>query len=142
MLRLLLQRALTHRVRRLLRAMAVDDLGDDASLLFGRADEGEEQRMRAGRAALELRMELRRQKPRMVFQFDDLHQFVVGGTATHLHAFRLNAAAIGVVELIAVAVALEDNRLAIGRLSLTAWRQATDPLAQPHRAALVRYLAL
>src|SRR6185312_8722985 len=141
LLRLLLQRALTDRVRRLLRAVSVD-LGDDARLLLRRADKREEQRVRAGRTALELWMELRRQEPRMIFQLDDLHQLVIGGAPTHQHALRLDTAAIGVIELIAVAVALEDDRLAVGCLGLAARRQAADPLAQPHCAALIRNLAL
>jgi len=75
-------------------------LGDDTRLLLGPADKREEQWMRARRAALELRMELRRQESGTVFRFDDLHQLFIGGTTDYHHACCLDAAAIGVVELI------------------------------------------
>src|SRR6185437_3890151 len=99
------------------------------------ADEIAEERMRARGSALELRMELRRHKPGMVFELDDLHELVIRRAPANQHARALHAAAVGIIELVAMAVALKDDRLAIGPLRPAPWRQAADPLAQAHCAA-------
>jgi hypothetical protein len=44
-----------------------------------RSNESLEQRMRAARAGVELRMELRGEKPGMMLQFHDFHEPSIGG---------------------------------------------------------------
>src|SRR5262245_32377460 len=110
--------------------------------LLRRDDEAVEERMRARGPALELRVELRADEPWMGLQLDDLDEVVVRRAPADDHARRLSALAIGVVELVAVAVALEDDWLAVRLRRLRSRRQAADPLAQAHRAAHVGDLAL
>src|SRR5215472_10121996 len=54
----------------------------------------------------------------------------------------LHALAKLIIELVAMAVALEDNGFAIGPVGLCAGRQAADPVSQAHGTALVSHLAL
>ncbi len=110
--------------------------------LYRRRDELAEERMRACGPTLELWVELRADEPGMIFQFNDLDQAAICGLPAERHASSLHWLAIAVVELIAVAMALEDDRLAIRRLHLAPRRQAADPLAQPHRATLIGDVAL
>ena len=74
-----------------------------------RRDETLEQRMRLVRLALEFRMELARDKKRMVFQFDDLDEFAVGRIAAENESGLLEFFAIGVVEFVAVTMAFVDD---------------------------------
>ena len=83
-----------------------------------RADEVAEERMRAVGAALELRVVLHADEPGMLRQLDDLHQIAVGVDAADAHAGLDKLAAIQVVELVAMAMALEDILRAIGRKGL------------------------
>src|SRR6266702_4013102 len=55
---------------------------------------------------------------------------------------RLHAPAKLIVELVAMAVALEDNGFAIGPVGLCAGRQAADPASQAHGTTLVGHLSL
>ena len=60
--------------------------------LVGRLDEAGEQRMRAQRLGLELRMELHRQEPRMAGQLDDLDELAVERPADDAQAVCRSAA--------------------------------------------------
>src|SRR5579885_2901411 len=98
--------------------------------------------MGARGSALELRMELRAHKPGMIGHFDNLDQAVICRASTDKHASILQAPPIHIIEFIAMTMALKDNRLAIRLLRLAAGGQTADPIAQAHRAALIRDLAL
>src|SRR5713226_866651 len=100
-----------------------------ACLCLARADEIAEERVRAIRATLKFGMELRADKPGMICQFNDLDQAIIGRAAADDHAMRLHAPAKLIVELVAMAVALEDNGFAIGPVGLCAGRQAADPVS-------------
>ena len=78
-----------------------------------RAHEVPEQRLRAQRAGLELGVVLRGDEERVVGQLDDLHQAVVRRGAAADEARLLQPLAQVVVDLVAVAVALVDHRLAV-----------------------------
>src|SRR5690349_18809036 len=80
-----------------------------------RPDEVPKQRRRALRARLELRMELRRDEERVVVELDHLDEALVGRRAADDEAGGLQAAAQEEVDLVAVAVALVDDRLAVER---------------------------
>ena len=64
--------------------------------------------------ALELRMELHPYKPGVAGELHDLHQPSVRGEAGEAEARSFEGLPVGVVELVAVAVALVDVRSAIG----------------------------
>ena len=57
-------------------------------------------------------MKLRRQKPRVIWNLDDLGQAIVRIAREH-EPVRFKAFAIGIVELVAVPMALGDVRLAV-----------------------------
>ena len=69
--------------------------------------------MRIERARLQLGMELDADEPGMVGVFDDLGQEAVGRHAGEAQALRLEPVAIADVDLVAVAVALGDLRVAV-----------------------------
>src|SRR5689334_15245718 len=96
-------------------------------LLNACPDEITEQRMRTRWAALELRMELRCNKPGMIPQFDDLDQAIVSRATTDDQTMRLHALAIFVIELITMAMALKDYRLTICLISPGPLRETTNP---------------
>ncbi len=75
-----------------------------------RPDEPGKQRMRPGRLRLELRMELHGHEPGMLGDLDDLDQPPVGAGAAEVHPVLGELLAVGVVELVAVAVPLGDLR--------------------------------
>ena len=77
-----------------------------------RRDELAKQRRRALGAGLELGMELRGEEERMIGKLDRLHEPVVRGGARHRQTRALQALAQQVVDLVAVAVALVDDRFA------------------------------
>src|SRR5215207_2420249 len=104
---------------------------------MGRADELAEQRCRSVRARLELRVVLRRDEERMVGQLDDLDEALVGCGARHDQARRLEPAAQEVVDLVAMAVALVDDRLAVDLARLRVGVQLHRVGPEPHRAAQV-----
>src|SRR5450759_5249327 len=69
--------------------------------------------MRLVRLAEKFRMELAGDKERMVRQFDDFHEFAVGRETAENEARLLEAFAVGVVEFVAVPVALDDDECAV-----------------------------
>ena len=78
-------------------------------------DELAEERRRPGRARLELRVELRRDEPRVIGQLDDLDEAALLERAADDEARVDQLLAVGVVHLVAVAVPLGDHGLAAVR---------------------------
>src|SRR5258707_7295010 len=72
-----------------------------------------EERRRARRRRLDLRMELRRDEPGMVRQLDDLDQPPLLERAADHEATVEQLLSIGVVHLVAMAMPLGDHRLAV-----------------------------
>ena len=93
--------------------------------------------MRTVRAASQLRVILHADEPRVVRQLDNLHQIALRVHAADAHAALDEQIAIGVVELVAVAMALEDILLTVGGEGDGIAAQAAGIFAQPHRAALL-----
>src|SRR5689334_9477728 len=86
--------------------------------LEGCSNEVAEQRMRTGRAALELRVELRGDEERMIRQLDHFTELVVDRRSTDAETCCFELLAVPVVHFEAVAVALEDDLVAVGRARL------------------------
>src|ERR1035437_7396623 len=105
------------------------------ALLFRRADEALEQRVRLHGFGFELGMELAAQIPRMVGEFADFDVGIVRRLAGDLEARRLQALFVFAIELVAVAMALVDFARAVGVVCHTALAQAASPASQPHGAA-------
>src|SRR5919106_1489848 len=101
----------------------------------GRADEVPEQRLRAVRPAFELGVELARDEPRMVGQFDDLDQGSIGRLPGAYEPRVLELAAEAGVDLVAMAVPLEDELVAVGLLGFRALHDATRVRPKSHRAS-------
>ena len=74
----------------------------------------------------------------MLRQLDELHEPPVGAGAGQLHAMGLKIGAVVVVELIAVAVALEDLLGAVERPGAASLGEHAGILPQAHGAALGR----
>jgi len=64
--------------------------------------------------ALEFRMELHRQEPRVVFEFDDLDELAGGQPSGGNESCALETVEIVVVEFIAMAMTLADAVLSVG----------------------------
>src|SRR5262249_38042545 len=77
-------------------------------------DETVEQWGRARRARLELRVELAGDEPGMIRQLDDLDQPPLLERSRHDEASVDQLLSIAVVDLVTVAVRLEDHRLPVG----------------------------
>ena len=91
-----------------------------------RADEAGEQRVRAQRLRLELGVELHGDEPRVAGQFGDLDELAVGRLARDPQAVRGEDRLVGRVELVAVAVPLEDASSCRRRVS------TSEPGARSH----------
>src|SRR5436305_11425226 len=107
-----------------------------------RSDEIAEQGMWTIGTALKFWMKLRGHKPGMVRQLDDLDQAIIGGTATDYHTMCLHSLAIFIIELVAMAMTLKDNRFTIGLVGFCTGSEAADPVAQAHGTAFIGHLAL
>src|SRR5581483_8383531 len=81
-------------------------------------------------------MELTAEEPRMARKLHDLDQVVVGRGAGGLESGLLERLAIGVVDLVAMAMALGDPAAAVERLGKRARADDARIGAQAHRAAL------
>src|SRR6185312_12818401 len=101
------------------------------------ADEAGEERVAVARGRGELRMELRRHEPGVAGDLDDFHQ-AVAREAGEAHAGLAVAVEEVVVELVTVAVALEDGVLGEGLPGAGAGREQHLLRAQAHGAALAR----
>src|SRR4029079_937812 len=93
--------------------------------------------MRLERAAFQLRMELDPDEPRMVGALDDLGQLAVRRHAGKDQAAAFERVAIVDVDLVAVAVALADQILAVNRMDDAVAVEPGGIGAQPHGAAEV-----
>src|SRR5262245_21992402 len=102
---------------------------------IGRFDEGREERMRARRLRLELRMELHGEVPRMAGQFGDLDELAVGGASRDPQAVLGERLLVQAVELVAMPMALVDQARAVHALRQRSGRELARVAAQPHRAA-------
>src|SRR3970040_1114059 len=103
------------------------------------AEEADEQRMAIARRRQEFRVRLAGQEPRVLVarQLDHLHQQVVHRLGGNHQAGVLELRAVAVVELVAVAVALGDDVLAVKLARQRAWLEPLGLHAQAHRAAQV-----
>src|SRR2546425_7679307 len=99
-------------------------------------DETAEQRVRLVRLAEELGVKLAGQEEGMILQLDHLDQLAVGRRAAENHALALELLAVGIVEFVAMAMALVYNERAVDLLRLRAHHQLARLRAQAHRAAL------
>src|SRR6266581_3552005 len=96
--------------------------------------------------ALKFWMKLRGHKPGMVRQLYDLDQAIIGGTATDYHTMCLHALAIFIIELVAMAMTLKDNRFAIGLVGFVPGvrqqtqlpRRMVPPLSATVRCVFIR----
>ena len=93
-------------------------------------------------AALELGVGLAGDEEGMVGQLDHLHQALVGGEARNHETPFHKGVAIGVVHLVAVAVALVDDGLAVGRCRAGAGHHLAGIGPEAHGAALVFHVLL
>jgi hypothetical protein len=64
--------------------------------------------VRGEEMGLELRMKLDSDKPRMAFEFDDLHQVIVRGRCGDTHPCLLEPFPVGGVELVTMAMSFVD----------------------------------
>src|SRR5438477_3878942 len=85
-------------------------------MTVGGVDEAGEQRMRAQRLRLELRMELHGDVPRMSGQLDHLHEFPVRRAAGDPQAFVGERLLVEAIELVAMTMALVDRGRAVDLL--------------------------
>ena len=109
----------------------------------GRSDELAEERSRPRRPGLELRMELARHEPRVIGQLDDLDEPPALERARDDEPRPDELVAEVVVDLVAVPVALEHDRLAPVRLARARPVRELDRLgAEAHRAAEILDLLL
>src|SRR3954468_1575109 len=107
-----------------------------------RRDESLEKWMRLVRLALELRMELARNKKRVILQFDDLHQFAIGRRAAKNEAGFFELRSIGIIEFVAMAMPLVHQERAIEMAGTGAHYQLARLRTKAHSAAFLRNLFL
>src|SRR5881394_2001036 len=107
------------------------------ALLHRRRDEAREQRVRLEGAALLLGVVLHADEPGVAGQLDDLGQQAVGRHAAEAHACRLQPLAVARVHLVAMTVALGDQRAAVDLRDLAALGQLSRIGPEPHGAAEV-----
>ena len=87
-------------------------------MLVARFHELIEEGMWAQWLRLELRMELDRHVPRMVWQFEYLNELTVGGLTNNAQAVFQKHLFVFAVEFVAVAMPLADLTLTVGHVSL------------------------
>src|SRR5205814_10210104 len=98
--------------------------------------------MRIPRARPELRVELAGHEIRVVLDLDDLDELLFRPDAGDAQAVLLERLEVVVVDLIAMAVTLADDALAIQPRGAAALLQVDRIESQAHRAALVGERAL
>src|ERR1017187_2381491 len=106
-----------------------------APVTIRRADKRLEKRVRLQRLALELRMELAPQHPRVLGDLADFHVGLVGRLAGDAQSARGEALLVFPIEFVAMAVPLADIERAVGFLRHAAPGQVARPSPQPHGAA-------
>lgn len=82
-------------------------------MLQGRANESHEQRVGLGGSALEFRMPLTCQEPRMIGDFHHFRQAPIGRKTGNAQPSTRQRVAVGVVHLVAMAMAFVDNFFAV-----------------------------
>src|SRR4051794_2290747 len=93
-----------------------------------------EERVRLVGLALEFRVELAGNKKRMVFQLDYFDQLSIRGKAAEDEPGLFEALTIGVVELVAMSMALVNQECAVKMICQGAHHQLTRLRTQPHGA--------
>src|SRR6185503_8600853 len=115
--------------------VAVTSLAAALAVFVRGLHKGGEQRLRLERLGLELRMELAADEVRMVIELDDLDVGSVGSRSRYAQAGAGQHRFILAVELVAVAMAFADLRLAAVDLgSERAGGELADPGAEAHGA--------
>src|SRR6266850_2766070 len=104
-------------------------------VLIGGGDERREQRMRTRRLRFEFRMELHGEIPRMTGQLGDLDEFAVGRSSGDAQAVLGERALVQAVELVAMTMALVNERRSVHALRQRSGRQLACVGAEAHRAA-------
>ena len=107
------------------------------NVVVARRDEAAEKRVRAVRLAQKFRVELAGQIVGMLLEFDHFHELAVGAGAAEDESVALEFFAVGVVEFVAVAVPLVDDKGAVELLGLAAHHELAGLRAQPHGAAFL-----
>jgi len=101
-----------------------------------RANEGLEERMRLVGTALEFRVELASDEVRMIGEFDDFDESLVGARAAEAESGVLQLVPVVVVELEAVAMTLGNLGFSVDFLGSAAGNEFAGIRAESHRAAL------
>ena len=101
------------------------------------SDQRREERVGAVRPALELGVCLRADPQWVARQLDHFHQAPIGGLTRTAQARLLEAAPVPWVDLVAVAVALEDKAFPVDRGDVAASEELCRVGPQPHGAAIV-----
>ena len=101
-------------------------------LLECRANEGGEERVGLVGLGLKLRVGLRAEEPRVILELDDLDEIAARIHARDDHAATLELADVGIVDLVAMAVALADAVGAVGLVGERAGRERALVAAEPH----------
>src|SRR5204863_6496791 len=117
-------------------------LAPAGAALEGRLDEALEERVALHRPRLELGVELAGDEPGMVAELDHLDQRAVGRDAGEHEPALLEPLAIGVVHLVAVAVALGDLLAIVDPAPQRAFLEHAGIRSQAHRAGLLAEAAL
>jgi len=134
--------SLGDRHRRLERVEVEQARGPAVGAREGGGDQAVEQRVGAVRAALELGMGLRPDPERVPRQLDELDEAAVRRRPRACQPVRFELAAVARAHLVAVAVALGDDGLAVERGDLRPRVEARDVRAEAHRAAHLDDVAL
>ena len=98
--------------------------------------------MRMVWTGLQLRMKLRSHEPRMVLYLYDFHQAIIRQSASNYHASLRNLLTEGIVELIAMTMALANHLLPIGSKGIGILLHLARICPQAHGAALVLHVYL
>src|SRR6185295_2486695 len=109
---------------------------DRLAILQGCFNKAAEKRMTIHRSRLELRVKLAAEKPRMIFELDDLDQFTVRRKTAQNHPFGAELGAVTIIELITVAMSFGNlfSPVQFGGEGLVL--QHTRESAQAHGTAL------
>ncbi len=105
-------------------------------------DERGEQRVRPGRPALELGVELTGDEPRVIGQLDHLHQTVVRGRTRHGQSVLLEKLSIFVIHFVTMSMTLFDLLIVIHPCHSRSLAKRGGVLPQPHGPTLLGDLLL